>query len=63
MEFNGTTITQSLTIARFLAKQYHLAGKSLMEEAQADMIVDCVADVFNSKFYVSNIGSTQLIFT
>ena len=54
LEFNGTTIIQSLTIGRFLAKQYHLAGQSHMEEAQADMIVDCVADVFNSKFNFSN---------
>ena len=53
LEFNGTTIIQSLTIGRFLAKQYHLAGQSHMEEAQADMIVDCVADVFNSKFNFS----------
>ena len=56
MEFNGTTITQSLTIARFLAKQYHLAGQSHMEEAQADMIVDCVADVFNGKFMFQILG-------
>ena len=53
LEFNGTTIIQSLTIGRFLAKQYHLAGQSHMEEAQADMIVGCVADVFNSKFNFS----------
>ena len=49
MEFNGTTITQSMAIARFLAKEFNLAGKNRMEEAQADMIVDCITDFVNSK--------------
>jgi len=48
LEYNGTTIAQSISIARFLAKEYNLAGKNRVEEAQADMIVDCVSDVLNS---------------
>ena len=52
MEYNGTTISQSITIARFLAKEFNLAGKNRIEEAQADMIVDCVADLLNGKFSV-----------
>ena len=49
LEYNGTTIAQSITIARFLAKEFNLAGKNRIEEAQADMIVDCVSDLLNSK--------------
>ena len=49
MEIDGTTIAQSMAIARFLAKTFNLAGKHLLEEAQADMIVDCVTDFVNSK--------------
>ena len=49
LEINGTTIAQSMAIARFLAKTFNLAGKNLLEEAQADMIVDCVTDFVNSK--------------
>ena len=52
LEYNGTTISQSITIARFLAKEFNLAGKNRIEEAQADMIVDCVADLLNGKFSV-----------
>ena len=51
MEYNGTTISQSITIARFLAKEFNLAGKNRIEEAQANMIVDCVADLLNGKKY------------
>ncbi len=41
------TIPQSLAIARYLAKLGHLAGKTLIEEAQADAIVDTVVDMYN----------------
>ena len=49
LEYNGTKIAQSMTIARFLAKEFNMAGKTRLEEAQADMIVDCVTDVLNSR--------------
>merc|ERR1712018_359656 len=44
--YNGTEIAQSMTIARFLAKEFGLAGKTRLEEARADMIVDCLQDLF-----------------
>merc|ERR1712018_746260 len=44
--FNGTEIAQSMTIARFLAKEFGLAGKNSLEHARADMIVDCLQDLF-----------------
>jgi len=38
------TLSQSLTIARYLARKYGLAGKTDLEQAQADMTVDCIED-------------------
>ena len=38
-----------MTITRFLARKYGLAGKNELEEAEADMIVDCISDTMNSK--------------
>jgi len=37
-------LCQSLTIARYLARKHNLAGKTDLEQAQADMIVDCIED-------------------
>merc|ERR1712020_865342 len=45
LSYNGTEIGQSITIARFLAKEFGLAGKTKLEEARADMIVDCIVDL------------------
>jgi len=41
---NKVTLCQSLTIGRYLARKYNLAGKTDVEQAQADMIVDCIED-------------------
>merc|ERR1712047_42277 len=35
-----------MTIARFLARELNLAGKTRCEEACVDMVVDCVVDLF-----------------
>jgi glutathione S-transferase len=44
-EIDGkVTLCQSHTIARYLARKYGLAGKDDLEQAQADMIVDCFDD-------------------
>ena len=51
LEYDGTQISQSLTIARFLAKEFGLAGKNNLEQAQADMIIDAGSDLANSEFY------------
>ncbi|CAF1318789.1 unnamed protein product [Rotaria sordida] len=45
LEVDGFKLPQSLAIARFLAKQFHLAGKNNLEQAQADAVVDTIADV------------------
>ena len=52
LEVDGIQLNQSMTIARFLANKFNLAGSNPLEKAQADMVVDCVTDFFNgmSKF-------------
>ena len=45
LDFDGFKISQSITIARFLAKIYSLDGKSILEKAQADMIVDFMVEI------------------
>ena len=45
MEWNGEVMAQSVTIARFVAKEVGLAGRNNMECAQVDEIVDAVNDI------------------
>ena len=53
LEVDGKTIAQSMSIARFLARRYNLAGKNELEEAEADMMVGVMDDAFsgNAKLY------------
>ena len=51
LEYDGTQISQSLTIARFLAKEFGRAGKNNLEQAQAEMIIDAGNDLANSKLF------------
>ena len=44
--YNGMELAQSMTIARFLARELNLSGKTRCEEAQVDMVVDCIVDLF-----------------
>lgn len=44
LEIDGFKLPQSLTIARFLANRFKLAGKDNFEQAQADAIIDTMAD-------------------
>lgn len=46
LEVNGVKLPQSTAIARFLAKQFQLAGKDNFSQAQADAVVDTVNDLF-----------------
>merc|ERR1712018_760574 len=46
LEYNGLELAQSKAVARFLARELNLAGKTRWEEAQVDMVVDCIADLF-----------------
>ena len=47
LEFNGVKLPQSISIARFLAKQFNLAGKDNFEQAQVDAVVDTIVDLVN----------------
>ncbi|CAF2954304.1 unnamed protein product [Rotaria sp. Silwood2] len=45
LEFDGTKLPQTLSIARFLAKQFHLAGKDNFEQAKIDAVADTINDL------------------
>ena len=45
LEYNGEVLCQSITIARFLAKEFGLAGNTSLESAQADEVVDSITDI------------------
>ncbi|GMS86627.1 hypothetical protein PENTCL1PPCAC_8802, partial [Pristionchus entomophagus] len=44
LEVDGAPIAQSAAILRFLGKQFELTGKTPLEEAKLDMVVDQIAD-------------------
>lgn len=48
LSYGGYELAQSMTIARFLAREFNLSGKTFLDEAKADMIVDLVTDLLNS---------------
>ena len=54
LEVDGVQISQSMTIARFLANKFNLAGSTPLEKAQGDMIVDCIQDFLNGRYNESN---------
>jgi glutathione S-transferase len=45
LEYDGVKLPQSITIARFLAKQFRLAGKDNLEQAEVDAVVDTINDL------------------
>ncbi|XP_070545470.1 hematopoietic prostaglandin D synthase-like [Ptychodera flava] len=45
LEVDGQVIAQSIAIARYLANEFGLAGKTNLEKAKVDMIVDAIGDV------------------
>jgi glutathione S-transferase len=49
---NGQTwqLAQSVTIARYLAKKFNLAGQGEREQAEVDMFADQITDMQNEKF-------------
>jgi len=49
LEVDGVKLPQSLSIARFVAKQFHLAGKDNLEQAKVDVVIDTIADA-NAEF-------------
>ena len=51
LEVDGEKIGQSIAIARLLANKFDLAGKTVIEKAKADMILDCIQDIGNGKVF------------
>lgn len=45
LEVDGTKLPQSVSIARFLAKQFQLAGKDNLEQAKVDAVADTISDL------------------
>ncbi len=41
-------LPQSMSIARYLAREFNLAGKTNLEQAQADAVVDTCVDIWSS---------------
>lgn len=44
LEVDGVKLCQSNAIGRFIARRVKLAGKTDLEEARVDMIIDCIED-------------------
>jgi hypothetical protein len=55
LEFDGERIGQSNSIARFLAREYGLAGKNNIEAAKLDAIIDSSADMFQGEYFFLSI--------
>lgn len=53
LEYEGTTLCQSVTIARFLATTFNLAGRTALERAMVDEVADAVTDVQNAVVGIS----------
>jgi glutathione S-transferase len=45
LEFDGVKLPQSMSIDRFLGKQFHLAGKDNFEQAKVDAVADTINDL------------------
>merc|ERR1712098_347539 len=53
LDYNGQVLCQSLSIARFLAAEFGLVGNTNLERAQANEVVDAVADLQNAMIKVA----------
>ncbi|CAF3123690.1 unnamed protein product [Rotaria socialis] len=47
LEIDGIKLPQSMTIARFLARQFHLTGKDNLEQAKVEAVADTATDLLN----------------
>jgi len=47
LEIDGFKLPQSMAIARFLARQFHLAGKDNLEQAKVEAVADTATDLLN----------------
>ena len=62
--YDELVLSQSKTIARFLAKEFGIAGKTNQIQAKADMIIDCITDVeIGTHYFVFYHSLLRLKFT
>ena len=47
LEVDGVMLPQSMSIARFLARQFNLAGKDNLEQAKVEAVADSATDLLN----------------
>ncbi|CAH1784059.1 unnamed protein product [Owenia fusiformis] len=47
LEHGGVVVGQSTSIARYVAKELGLAGRTTLEQALTDGIIDSITDIFN----------------
>ncbi|XP_070548538.1 S-crystallin SL11-like [Ptychodera flava] len=52
LETDGVMISQSRAMARYLANEYGLAGKTNLDKAKADMVTDACEDLFQGMIKV-----------
>jgi len=45
LEVDGVKLCESNACARYLARKFNLAGKTELDQARADMIIDCFEDI------------------
>merc|ERR1712223_319581 len=50
LEYRGTTLCQSMAIARFLAHEHGLGGQTKLDDAKIDEVVDVVSDFQNALY-------------
>ena len=48
LEVDNVGLPQSISIARYIAKEANLAGKTSLDQAKADAVVDTCLDAFNA---------------
>jgi len=54
LRWNGEMVCQSMTICRFLAREFGIAGRNSLEMAQVDEIVDAVQDAIEANYKAWN---------
>nr|AYN44506.1 glutathione S-transferase S11 [Brachionus rotundiformis] len=64
IEIDGLKLPQSLSIARYLAREYNLVGKNNLDAAKADAIVDTCIDLmtgfYQKVFLVTDIAEKEV---
>ena len=63
LSWDGEVIAQSMSCARFLAREFNLAGRTSMEMAQVDEIIDVIQDLLNAWYSLYHSDDTVVHLT